>query len=285
MSISDAFLKSKNPSSLISDSSIVWSSGNIWNNLIVESHSFDKSGFITPKNLNHKVIIKLSSTPEPHQFFLNKQKNASEKQGNICLLSTADREKFCSHQPEGLVLILADESFPPNFEIPESHNLFDAQIEFIGMALKAEAEDGFQSGRTYGESLGKALSTHLLNIYCAEKKISVERKTSLTPFDLRRVFEFIDENLHEEITLLQLAEVAGLSHYRFAHNFKDAVGVSPHRFLVLERLSRAKKMLRETDKTITEIAYAVGFGSPSRFAFTFRNETGKTPTAYRSIFE
>lgn len=104
----------------------------------------------------------------------------------------------------------------------------------------------------------------------------------MTPLSLRLVIDYIQENLAEELRLDTLAEVAGLSRYRFSHNFKQATGFAPHQFIVRERLERAKRMLRETDLTVLAISFAVGFSSPSRFTYIFRQQIGMTPSEYRA---
>ncbi|NOT46755.1 MAG: helix-turn-helix transcriptional regulator [Acidobacteria bacterium] len=117
----------------------------------------------------------------------------------------------------------------------------------------------------------------------ADDERSSEKQTGgMTPLSLRLVIDYIQENLAEELRLDTLAEVAGLSRYRFSHNFKQATGFAPHQFIVRERLERAKRMLRETDLTVLAISFAVGFSSPSRFTYIFRQQIGMTPSEYRA---
>lgn len=172
-----------------------------------------------------------------------------------------------------------------NPELADYHQFHDAQVQHIGMALKAEAETGYLSGRLYGESLSIALSVHLLTRYSAVKPIIRGHKGGMTPHSLRRVTDYIHENLAEELRLSELAQVASLSQHRFAHNFKHTTGFAPHQYVIRERIERAKRALRETNMTVTEIAHTVGCGSPSRFTLLFRRATGATPSAYRSSFK
>ena len=88
----------------------------------------------------------------------------------------------------------------------------------------------------------------------------------MSPCALRRVVRYIDEHLTEEIRLEGLARVAGLSHHRFAHNFKRTTGLPPHQYVIRRRVECAKPLLRDTDNTVANLTYALGFGSPSRFA-------------------
>jgi AraC family transcriptional regulator len=99
---------------------------------------------------------------------------------------------------------------------------------------------------------------------------------------LRRVTAYIEGNLHRELRLTDLGVVAHISPYHFARLFKTATGVSPHRFVVHRRIDAAAALLTGSTSSISSIARAVGFRTPSQFATTFRRMTGLTPSAYRA---
>jgi AraC-like DNA-binding protein len=80
----------------------------------------------------------------------------------------------------------------------------------------------------------------------------------------------------------QLARVAGLSPAHFSREFRRAFGEPPHRYLLTRRLERAAALLRDTDRSVTEICLAVGATSIGSFTTTFRRVYGVTPTAYRA---
>ena len=98
---------------------------------------------------------------------------------------------------------------------------------------------------------------------------------------VRRVIAFIENNLHRELRLEELAAVTHMSPYHFARLFKRATGVSPHRFVVRRRIDVATALLTESTTSISSIARAVGFRTASHFATTVRRITGMTPSAYR----
>jgi len=75
----------------------------------------------------------------------------------------------------------------------------------------------------------------------------------------------------------KLASVSGISEAHFARSFKEAFGIPPHRYLLTRRIERARAMLRDTDLSITEVAFAAGWNSLGTFTRTFRDVTGQTP--------
>ena len=99
---------------------------------------------------------------------------------------------------------------------------------------------------------------------------------------LRRVTQYIQDNLHQELRLAELSALVHMSPYHFARLFKQSTGASPHRFLVRRRIEQAAALLAAQPLPIGEIARSVGFRTPSHFTTTFRRVTGITPTAYRS---
>ena len=100
---------------------------------------------------------------------------------------------------------------------------------------------------------------------------------------MKLVRDYVEANLALDITLGDMAGIAGLSRYRFLRQFKAYTGDTPHRFVQRRRTERAKQMLHNADMPDFEIASATGFGSTRRFARSFRALTGTTPSAWRRL--
>ena len=98
---------------------------------------------------------------------------------------------------------------------------------------------------------------------------------------LLRVVEFIEEHLHEDISLGALAPLAGRGIDVFARQFRSEFGIPPYRYLLERRLQRAAADLTGTRKPIAEIALAVGFSSQSHFTTRFTARFGVSPGIYR----
>jgi AraC family transcriptional regulator len=108
--------------------------------------------------------------------------------------------------------------------------------------------------------------------------------TTASRRDERRVSEalrHIEARAHEPITLAALARGVAMSPYHFLRTFRSVVGITPHQFVLGERLRRAARKLRESAESISTIAYDAGFNDLSTFNRRFRRIMGVTPAAYR----
>jgi AraC family transcriptional regulator len=99
---------------------------------------------------------------------------------------------------------------------------------------------------------------------------------------LRRVTEYVQQNLGKDLTLAELAGVVYMSPYHFARLFKCSTGEPPHRFVVRQRITHARACLTAEGLSIAQIARMVGFRTPSHFTTVFRRLLGVTPGAYRA---
>ena len=98
---------------------------------------------------------------------------------------------------------------------------------------------------------------------------------------LLRAKDRMDAASHEQWPVPRLARVSGVSAAHFARSFKQAFGVPPHRYLLTRRIERATALLRDTELSITEIAFQTGWGSLGTFGRTFRDVTGASPGVVR----
>jgi transcriptional regulator GlxA family with amidase domain len=112
-----------------------------------------------------------------------------------------------------------------------------------------------------------------------------ERQKLQDPALLRRLLrakDRMDAASHEAWPVHRLAKVSGVSEAHFARSFKLAFGLPPHRYLLTRRVERATALLRDTDLSITEIAFVTGWASLGTFGRTFRDITGRSPGAIRA---
>lgn len=100
---------------------------------------------------------------------------------------------------------------------------------------------------------------------------------------LLRAKDRMDSASHEDWPVRRLAGVSHVSDAHFARSFKDAFGVPPHRYLLTRRIERAIALLRESELSITDIAFQTGWQSLGTFGRIFRDITGETPSATREL--
>jgi AraC family transcriptional regulator len=145
-----------------------------------------------------------------------------------------------------------------------------------------EARAGSPAGRVYGESLSLALAVYLLRRYCQAPPASGRGVPTLSPAHLGRIREYVRANLAGDVSLIELAGQAQLSPRYFAMQFKRAFGVSPHRYVLRERVLEAQRRLASRRMSISEVALSLGFSDQSHFSQAFRRLTGTTPKRFQS---
>jgi AraC-like DNA-binding protein len=99
---------------------------------------------------------------------------------------------------------------------------------------------------------------------------------------LLRARDAMDRSYAEELDIRRLAAVAHVSEAHFIRTFRDTFGETPHRYLQRRRVERAMFLLRQTDRSVTEICFDVGFASLGTFSRTFTEIVGRTPSVYRN---
>src|SRR5438445_2874573 len=101
---------------------------------------------------------------------------------------------------------------------------------------------------------------------------------------LLRAKDLVDARYREPLDVQALASAAHLSAAHFSREFRRVFGEPPHQYLLSRRLERAAALLRNTDRSVAEICFAVGLRSVGSFTSSFRRSFGITPTAYRASF-
>lgn len=96
-----------------------------------------------------------------------------------------------------------------------------------------------------------------------------------------RARDAMDRAYAQPLDVPALARIAHVSEAHFTRTFRAVFGETPHRYLQRRRVERAMFLLRETDRSVTDICFEVGFGSPGTFSRTFRDIVGRSPRAYR----
>ena len=154
----------------------------------------------------------------------------------------------------------------------------ESGAQWQGLATPPEASAG-----AYRSAARSALHTRprLAQLSGTRPAAQILPRGGLPPGILRSLDQYIRNNLERNLPVEALAAVAGLSPTHFARAFKNSVGVAPHHYLTQQRLEKAAQLLAESDRSLAEIAQAVGFADQSHLTRCFTRLTGTTPSAYR----
>lgn len=275
------------------------SRGKAWHNI--------KAWIIAPER--HTVNVPLPAVSEPFlAWSISGEVDFQEREGNgpwitnrikkgsffltsggapyECRWKAVTTEPFISmHVAIGLPLLEAamKEVFGANAAKAQLKNLSaftDTALDWLMEKLRLELIRR-QASPLLVQGLAQAIAVHLARNYTEVIEEPRSTSPSLPGFKLHQITDWMAEHLAEEFHLDQVAALAGLSKFHFNRLFKSATGVSPSRYHINLRMDEAKRQLRESKKSIVEIALDVGYATPSHFAQLFRRETGLSPSHYR----
>lgn len=150
-----------------------------------------------------------------------------------------------------------------------------ALLEMIRRELLAPAP----GGALLIDGVLSALAVHLVRHYVRTGHARIHK--GLAAVRLRKAVLYMDEHLDEAFDLARLADEVGLSAFHFSRQFAAAAGMAPSRYFIARRMDKAKRLLRESELSIVDVALAVGYSNPSHFAQVFRRESGVAPSDYR----
>jgi AraC family transcriptional regulator len=153
----------------------------------------------------------------------------------------------------------------------------DPLIHQIGLALKTELQSNGSGGQLYAETMANALAVHLLRRYSTQGHQTIVCKGGLPQHKLRLVTDYINDYLERELSLDELSMIAQLSPYYFSRAFKKSTGISPHQYVIKQRVERAKRLLLQEKMSLADIAIACGFSHQSHLNRHFKRLTGVTP--------
>ena len=118
----------------------------------------------------------------------------------------------------------------------------------------------------YIDSLANALAVHLLRQHGITKPQLPIYNGGLPQRQLLRVLDYIDAHLDRKLKLAELAQLLDISQFHFGRLFRQSLGLSPYQYLLQQRVERAKQLLKQTDKSIVDIAFDCGFNSHSHLS-------------------
>jgi AraC family transcriptional regulator len=131
------------------------------------------------------------------------------------------------------------------------------------------------------DSIANVLAVDLARHIRNEMGESPKAKGGLAPWQMRRIEEYVEDSPDTSLSIGLLAGLCGISSGHLMRAFKQTTGETVHAYVERVRLSKAQRLLCETDLPLKVIAAELGFSTPSSFSFAFRRATGGTPASFR----
>jgi AraC family transcriptional regulator len=269
-----------------------------WQNLkVIRNRHHVRESVIKPDKLTYHLITVYMGAPSRQQSLLSgRNYNILQTAGNVAVISAAcalrswydeaEQDDVYLHlEPEFVRQVaLGADLNPDKIEIITTLDSRSPLIESMARMAFDELQRGDDATATnlYADSLANLLAIQLLREYSSDKLSPAKQFVNgLTNKKLALVLDLIESDLSEDLSLKALASAAGLSEYHFLRLFKQSTGLTPHQYVISQRIERAKELLQKTQMTITEIAYLLGFSTPAHFTHHFRRKTGITPREMR----
>jgi AraC family transcriptional regulator len=168
-------------------------------------------------------------------------------------------------------------------EIRNRFQIRDAEVETLGWAMKREVEFGCPSGRSYFDGLALAVTSRVVTQHSSITPQKEKSNNGLVGRRLKRVLSYIEERLEEDISLAQIAAVAGISPSHLNALFRISMGLPVHRYLIQRRVERAKALMTQANLSMAEIAASAGFAHQSHMARLMRRELGLAPRVLKRL--
>ena len=160
--------------------------------------------------------------------------------------------------------------------------VLDPMLEQLAIAITTALRDGTAEDGLYIDTLAQMMAVHLARTHSAQSRPGrMPPLQEISGSRMRRVIEYIEENLEGDLSLEAMAAEVDISPIYLARAFKAAIGQSPHRYVLTRRVERAKELLRNTEMPVVDVALSSGFSSQSHLSYWFQRYVGVSPAAYR----
>ena len=263
-----------------------------WDSLYLELHQQPKFETIDHQHTMHVIAYGVFGSSLGERWLDGKRIIERRSKGDIAIIPAGIAHR-CNWNAPAQFMVLAIEPAllfqvgqdwvnPDRIElIPHFMTKQDALIQGIFCALRDEIKAEKIGGNLLIDSLKTTLAIHLLRNYCTTQSKLSSDTNRLSKLVWQQVREYINEHLHQEIKLIELAAIAQMSPYHFLRLFKQSMGVTPHQYILQCRIEKAKNLLQHSELSIAEVAASVGFCDQSHFTRYFKRIVGVTPKQLR----
>jgi AraC family transcriptional regulator len=249
--------------------------------------------FDSPVDERHVLCLHLGA-PVPVSYRAGRyERQGTRLHGQFCVVPAGSSTRWTLTAPATSLLL---RFAPPVLEEAASQmglgsaslapaiHLRDPQVEHIGWIMRAEEQGGHPGGRLFADVLASALAARLLALQTRPgRRPAPPSARALPAWQLRAVQDYIEANLAHDLSLAELAAVAGFSVSHFKELFRHAAGMPVHRYVLARRVERAHLLLREDKLSHTAIALEAGFAHASHMARCLRQLAGHSPAQLKNV--
>ncbi|MDR1989497.1 MAG: AraC family transcriptional regulator [Acidobacteriaceae bacterium] len=167
-------------------------------------------------------------------------------------------------------------------DIDSRFGFTDIALQRMMMTVQRALEEPASGNQLKMDYLSHALAAHLLTHYASPgARRAMYRVAPLNPRDTRLIADYITAHLAFGMSIAELSGVVGMARSQFIARFQATTNMTPHQFVILRRIAKARQLLVDPRLESSAIAGICGFSGEKHFATTFRRVTGMTPRAYR----
>ena len=158
---------------------------------------------------------------------------------------------------------------------------YDSVMLHLMQATLPVLERPHEVSTLYLDSMFLAVRDHIAAAYGAFCTKTTRNERGLTPRQLRHAMEYIEANLSKDVSLVEIAEACAASISSLTRGFKASMGVSPHRWVLNQRIALAQRLMRNSPTPLNQIAASCGFADQSHLTRVFMRRVGSSPATWR----
>jgi AraC family transcriptional regulator len=252
-----------------------------WNGIHVQQHC--QPAWESPESAQttHIVIVALNSdlVQSERWFDGRRQQEQIGSGNNIAIVPAMVQHRgswnqeasfsVLSLEPDRLTKIAYESVTTERVELIPHYAMQDTFIDRIGKSLAMELTEERFGSQLLVDSLTIALSIHLLRHYSDWHKPLRDDRGGMPKRKLERAISYIHDHLAEDLTIEAISDKLEMSQYYFSRLFKQAIGVSPYRYVLEQRIEAAKHLLKKTPLPISIISERVGFANQNQLTIQF----------------